>query len=80
MMTHVLKKYIFLLLACFVSNLLSAQQNKDVKEITDLMNNQTLSWNKGNLDEFMRGYWKNDSLMFIGKNGLTYGYANALNN
>ena len=75
-----MRKYIFLLLACFVSSLLFAQQNKDVKEITDLMNRQTVSWNKGNLDEFMTGYWKNDSLMFIGKSGLTYGYANALNN
>ena len=60
--------------------MLSAQANKDEKEITDLLNKQTLSWNKGNLDEFMSGYWHNDSLMFVGKNGVTYGYTNALNN
>jgi len=46
----------------------------------DLLNRQTISWNKGNLDEFMSGYWKNDSLMFVGKSGITYGYANTLNN
>ena len=28
----------------------------------------------------MHGYWENDSLMYIGKSGVTYGYANALNN
>ncbi|MBC7850074.1 MAG: nuclear transport factor 2 family protein, partial [Chitinophagaceae bacterium] len=41
---------------------------------------QTTSWNKGNLEEFMKGYWMNDSLMFIGKTGVTYGYNNTLNN
>jgi len=45
-----------------------------------LLNKQTAAWNKGNLDEFMSGYWNNDSLMFVGKNGVTYGYANTLNN
>jgi hypothetical protein len=28
----------------------------------------------------MKTYWKSDSLMFIGKNGVTYGWNNTLNN
>jgi ketosteroid isomerase-like protein len=28
----------------------------------------------------MVGYWNDDSLMFIGKSGVTYGYNNTLNN
>jgi hypothetical protein len=28
----------------------------------------------------MKGYWENDSLRFIGKSGITYGYSNTLNN
>ena len=28
----------------------------------------------------MKGYWNNDSLMFIGRNGVTYGYQNTLMN
>ena len=28
----------------------------------------------------MKGYWENDSLMFIGKSGVTYGYKNTLEN
>ena len=31
-------------------------------------------------EKFMKGYWENDSLMFIGKSGVTYGYKNTLNN
>ncbi len=75
-----MKKKILLLLTFFITTLLSSQTNKDEKEITDLLNRQTLSWNHGNLDEFMNGYWHNDSLMFVGKGGVTYGYTNALNN
>jgi len=75
-----MKRNTLLLLACFTTTLLIAQPDKDEKEIIDLLNRQTVSWNKGNLDEFMNGYWNNDSLMFVGKNGVTYGYANALNN
>jgi hypothetical protein len=75
-----MKKNILFLLTCFITILLSAQANKDEKEITDLLNRQTLSWNRGNLDEFMNGYWHNDSLMFVGKSGVTYGYTNTLNN
>ena len=75
-----MRKYILLLTACFVTTLLSAQANTDQKEITGLLNRQTQAWNRGNLDEFMNGYWHNDSLMFVGKSGVTYGYANTLNN
>jgi hypothetical protein len=28
----------------------------------------------------MNGYWQNDSLMFIGKSGVTYGWNNTLKN
>lgn len=57
-----------------------AAQNRDEKAILDLLNSQADQWNKGNIDEFMKGYWNNDSLMFIGKSGVTYGYNNTLNN
>ena len=74
-------KNIFLFfIAVFSCAVLSAQSNNDEKEITGLLNKQTQAWNKGDLDEFMNGYWHNDSLMFVGKNGVTYGYSNTLNN
>lgn len=75
-----MKQHLLLLLILFASTSSFAQFNKDEKEIRDLLNRQTLEWNRGNIDEFMSGYWKNDSLMFIGKSGVTYGYNNTLNN
>lgn len=53
---------------------------QDKKAILEILNQQTVEWNKGDLVNFMKGYWNNDSLMFIGKNGVTYGYENTLNN
>jgi ketosteroid isomerase-like protein len=55
-------------------------QNKEEQMIRNILNQQTIEWNKGNLDQFMAGYWENDSLVFIGKSGPVYGYLNALKN
>lgn len=55
-------------------------QSSNEKEILKILEEQTTWWNKGNIDEFMQGYWKHDSLMFVGQNGVTYGYENILNN
>ncbi len=45
-----------------------------------MMKAQEAAWNKGDLVSFMHGYWENDSLMFIGKKGPTYGYKSTLEN
>ena len=65
-----------------LSTLLAAvhAQPSDQKAILQILHEQTLSWNKGDLTGFMKGYWNNDSLQFVGKNGVTYGYANTLSN
>ncbi len=39
---------------------------------------QTVCWNTGDLDCFMMGYWQSDSLMFISKDQVIYGYENTL--
>ncbi|MBC9931714.1 YybH family protein [Chitinophaga qingshengii] len=50
-----------------------AQQN-DRRQIEALMAAQTSAWNRGDVDAFMQTYWHSDSLLFIGKNGVTYGW------
>ena len=57
---------------------LTFSQNADEKAILKILENQTIAWNQGNIDQFMVGYWENDSLMFIGQNGPVYGYFNTL--
>ena len=74
-----MKSIIFLILISLLS-FQSFSQSRDEKEILQLLDNQVNNWNRGDIDEFMRGYWENDSLMFIGSSGVTYGYTNTLNN
>ena len=44
------------------------------------MYNQVAAWNQGDIPGFMAGYWNNDSLMFIGKKGISYGWKTVLEN
>jgi len=55
-------------------------QTTDETEVRNVLAKQNAAWNRGDVDAFMVGYWENDSLMFIGKSGVTYGYKNALAN
>ena len=66
-----------ILIGCSVVS--PAQKNARQKILT-LLDTQTQAWNRGDLEGFMKGYWENDSLRFIGKSGITYGYNNTLNN
>jgi len=50
-----------------------AQQSPE-NAIRQLMQQQTEAWNQGNIRAFMDTYWQSDSLLFIGKNGITYGW------
>lgn len=50
------------------------------KKIRQILNDQTTAWNRGDIETFMKGYWKSDSLMFIGKNGVTRGWQRTLDN
>jgi len=59
---------------------LAFAQSKDELAIRKILDNQTAAWNRGDIDGFMKGYWENDSLMFIGKSGVTYGWSNTLKN
>jgi ketosteroid isomerase-like protein len=66
---------IFLLL-----NGLIQAQSKDEKAVKKLLSEQDAAWNRGDLEGFMKGYWQSDSLMFIGKSGITYGWQKTLDN
>ena len=49
-------------------------------DIYNLMQQQEDSWNNGNIDGFMNMYRQSDSLVFIGKSGINYGWDKTLNN
>jgi ketosteroid isomerase-like protein len=50
------------------------------KAIRQVMAGQAAAWSRGSIDDFMKGYWNNDSLVFVGRSGPTYGYKQTLAN
>src|SRR5436189_6233966 len=70
----------FLLFAFIISANYCFAQPGDETAVRQLLNVQTQAWNRGDIDSFMKTYWESDSLTFIGKNGVTYGWNNTLNN
>ncbi len=73
-------KNLFLILSFLLFVNISFAQTKTTKKILSILKVQDDSWNRGDIDGFMQTYWQNDSLMFIGKSGVTYGWQNTLNN
>jgi uncharacterized protein (TIGR02246 family) len=72
-------KKVFLLILLLGSISISFAQSFAEKEIRDYMYKSAKDWSSGNLDEFMKGYWDSDSVMYIGGSKITYGYQNILN-
>lgn len=72
-----MKKLLFLFLGIFLSQYTIAQ-NKDETAIRKMLSAQVTEWNKGSIDGYMKGYWEDDSLLFIGSKGPRYGYQTTL--
>jgi ketosteroid isomerase-like protein len=70
----------FIISAIIFSFLKSGAQSQDEIAIRAVLDKQVTAWNAGNIENFMQGYWRNDSLMFVGKSGNTYGWQQSLNN
>ena len=47
---------------------------KDSLAIIDILNKQEKDWNRGDIDEFMKGYLKSEKLVFSGSSGPIYGW------
>lgn len=73
-----MKKFLLLSLLIAPITFLSAQKSETT--IRQIMADQELAWNRGDLEAFMAGYWRSDSLRFIGSSGLTYGWQQTLDN
>lgn len=74
-----MKHFILLLfLTTFCYSTAQTTEDQDVKSIEKVLKKQRIAWSKNNIEEFMEGYWKSDSLKFYGSNGVTYGWQNTL--
>lgn len=75
-----MRKLFSIVVTLLLAGHITVAQSKDEQLIRNILEEQRLAWNSGNLEKFMESYWQSDSLMFIGKSGITYGWQNTLSN
>ncbi|MEL0455587.1 nuclear transport factor 2 family protein [Flavobacteriaceae bacterium SZ-1-7] len=74
-----MKKIVLLLCIICASNSFSQTTvEDDIKEINKVLKKQRIAWSNNNLEEYMEGYWKSDSLKFYSTHGVIYGWYDTL--
>jgi ketosteroid isomerase-like protein len=73
-------KKIGILLLLVIAFKANAQKISEKQAILNVLAQQRADWNKGDVEAYMKGYLKSDSLLFVGKNGPTYGWQKTLEN
>ena len=74
-----MKNKVSIILFLFMS-LTACNDKNDKIAILKVLEDQRQAWNKGNLESFMNGYIKSDSLLFVGRDGPKYGWETTLDN
>ncbi|AXT21134.1 DUF4440 domain-containing protein [Flavobacteriaceae bacterium AU392] len=76
-----MKSLVFLFcLFISISSFSQSTEQQDKDKIISIMKAQEKAWSNHNIEGFMKGYWKSDSLKFYGSSGLTYGWNKTLSN
>ena len=70
---------LIVLIACFSCET-KTSETLDKQAIVNVMKLQEQAWSDNDLEGFMQGYWKSDSLKFYGSSGLTKGWGQILDN
>jgi len=66
------------LISCTSANNYQEFRSEDRSAILKTLADQQDAWNQGDVEKFMEGYWKSDSLQFIGSDGLNFGWLQTL--
>ena len=76
-----MKKILFVIcLLSFLTGFSQTSGKEDKSAILSVMDLQEKAWSNNDLEGFMQGYWKSDSLKFYGSSGLTKGWQQTLDN
>lgn len=75
-----MKNIVFYFTCLLFASTNTFSQLKDEAAVLKVLTTQQAAWNKGDVEGYMQGYWQSDSLVFIGKNGITYGWHQTLYN
>jgi uncharacterized protein (TIGR02246 family) len=56
----------------------TSDRSGDRQDILQVLQNQQVAWNKGDIDAFMTGYWHSPDLSFSGSSGVQRGWDRVL--
>ena len=71
---------IIIVIAVFVSCTGNIDNKKEEGKIKQVLENQQLSWNSGDINTYMEAYWKSDKLRFASGDRVTFGWEKTLKN
>lgn len=77
MKKNILLSLVILFITSVNSGALSTKKTLSIdkfKSIKLVLIEQEEAWNKGDLDGFMKHYWKSENLQFVSKNGIRKGW------
>ncbi len=69
-----MKKVVLLVFLCSALAFAQNSPNDDKKAIKEMLMAQQSAWNKYDIEAFMQGYWRSDSLAFYGSGGVIKGW------
>lgn len=75
-----MKKLLLLLFFVSTFQAIAQTESEDKDAILAVMKMQEKAWSNYDLEGYMQGYWKSDSLKFYGSSGLTHGWQKTLDN
>lgn len=73
--------YILIVFTIFYSCETPNTEKQDKADVIAVLRAQEKAWSKHDIEGYMQGYWKSDSLKFYGSNGkIAYGWNKTLSN
>lgn len=72
-------KYALIITFLFFISCQSANQKNEIKAIKDVLAEQAGAWNDGEVESYMAGYYRSDSLRFASGGKVSYGWETTLN-
>ena len=64
---------VLIFLAC-AATAFGQSESRAQEQIRKVMDEQAAAWNRGDIREFMKGYWRSDDLVFVSGTNVTRGW------
>jgi ketosteroid isomerase-like protein len=71
-------KYVYIVILLMLLSCNSSSESLEIAAIKEVLAEQAEGWNNGDIEKYMQGYWKADSLRFASGGRVSYGWETTL--